>query len=149
MKYRVSKTEVIALTLTGIFLGLGIYLGLSNEAAWLGRFGSLIIIIGVLLAATRFTETLASRVDTFLKNNGPLIVKAIIEDHKNFHGRELSHEYKSKLIRDAEASLKENFSAYQSSRIRVFKLYEIGIVSFGTLVNGFGELFINFILCVL
>jgi hypothetical protein len=144
IKYRISKTELIALTLTGLFLGIGIYLGISNEAVWLSRFGSLMIITGVLLAAIRFTETLSSRVDSFINEKGPLIVKAITDNYEQNYGGKLAPSEKLKLINDAETRIKADVLAYQSSRIRVFKNYEIGIVSFGTLVNGFGEWFISY-----
>jgi hypothetical protein len=149
IKYRISKTEAIALALTCIFLGLGIYLGISKEAAWLNRFGSLIIITGVLLAATRFPETLANRVDDFTTKIGPLIVQAIIENNERFHGRELEASHKSKLIEGVEARFKKELSTYQANRNRAFKLYEIAIVSFGTFVNGFGDKIISYAFCAL
>jgi hypothetical protein len=145
IKYRISKTEAIALALTCIFLGLGIYLGISEEATWLNRFGSLIIITGVFLAATRFSENLENRINDFIRKNGKIVIQAIIKNNEHFLGVKLEES----LIEVAEAKLKEEFSNYQSNRNRAFKLYEIMIVAFGTFVNGFGDKIISYVLCAM
>jgi hypothetical protein len=149
IKYRISKTEAIALALTCIFLGLGIYLGISEEATWLNRFGSLIIITGVFLAATRFSENLENRINDFIRKNGKIVIQAIIKNNEHFLGVKLEESHRSKLIEVAEAKLKEEFSNYQSNRNRAFKLYEIMIVAFGTFVNGFGDKIISYVLCAM
>lgn len=147
IKHRISTIEASALAAAALFLILGVYLGFTKDAALLNRAGSLVIICGVLLAATRFTEILSRRVDEFIKQNDNLLLSKIIESHESFFGTSLDEAYKSKLAEAVEEKQQETFSTYQNKRNREFKLYEIGIVSFGTFVNGFGDLAIKTITC--
>ena len=149
IKHRISKTEVSALAAAALFLIIGIYLGFTKDATLLNRAGSLIIICGVLLAATRFTEILSRRVDEFLKKNEKLLLNKIIENHESFFGTSLDEAYKLRLAEAVQKKHQETFSTYQNKRNREFKLYEIGIISFGTFVNGFGDLAIKAMSCVL
>lgn len=149
IKHRISTIEVSALAAAALFLILEIYFGFTKDATLLNRAGSLIIICGVLLAATRFTEILSRRVDEFLKQNDKLLLNKIIESHESFFGTPLDEKYKLRLADAVQKKQQETFSTYQNKRNREFKLYEIGIVSFGTFVNGFGDLAIKTISCAL
>jgi len=61
--------EIFALISAIVFLVVGLYLAFNFSPVWLNRAGALIIITGVLLAASRFHEWVAQKViDSFEKS---------------------------------------------------------------------------------
>jgi hypothetical protein len=131
--------EIAAYSIAVLATICGIWAGITCEAAWLGRAGSVVIVAGVALAASRKTETLHEKVLKFT------------DDHRRGHPNLVRDEYKK--IKRAEPtveelyaledaiydSAKEDIAVLMNERRWLFKLHEVGIVVYGTLLNGFGE----------
>src|SRR5258705_5916050 len=71
MKQRARMTthEIVALVAALAAAGGGLFLSFSYDPAWLNRAGAVVIIIGVLLAASRLSEVLELKVATFVETN--------------------------------------------------------------------------------
>lgn len=64
----------------------GLYWGVSCDPAWLSRAGSVVIVCGVLLAASRKIELLQAKVSGFLANHSTAGFDAILSEHQNADG---------------------------------------------------------------
>lgn len=126
-----------------IFIGVGTYLAWFSNPAWLNRAGALVIIVGVLLAASRFQEWVQSKVLLFgetefdsTANHAILTVQSELE-------LSLSPEEKERI----KAQLKQAFhkdlaDVFEEDKRRI-KAWEVWLVVLGTFLNGFGDFIIS------
>lgn len=117
----------------------GVCASLRYEPAWLGRAGSLVIVIGVLLAASRKVETLHERVLKFVdghRKNNPHLVR---DEFRKLKMAEPTDTEVRALEDVIYQSAKDDIAVLINERRWIFKLHEVAIVIAGTLLNGFGE----------
>ncbi len=141
--------EIVALISAVVFLVAGLYLAFNFNPVWLNRAGALIIITGVLLAASRFHEWVAQKVIDSLEKSPEEFTRLALEVREKKTGVPVSDEervvflssIKEQLIGfmiSQQWSVKHNNSVYEPSRRRL-KLWEIYLVVGGTFLNGFGD----------
>ena len=136
---RLNFQEPLAYLGCFVAASMGWHYGVKNDHDWLGRAGSVMVVIGVLLAASRKVDVLRDKTETFLQKH--------LNDNSNEVRRGLKERF-NKEPTDEEVSLMQN-AIYAEARAeiepliqqrrRIFKLHEILIVISGTLLNGFGS----------
>lgn len=139
---RLSKLnwqEPTAYGCAAIATALGIYAGIKCDPAWLSRAGSVVIVCGVLLAASRKIELLQAKVSEFIANHSTAEFDTLLAEHKNPDGSPISKERGEALRKEIYAEAQNEVASLIDERRRVFKLHEVAIVIAGTLINGFGE----------
>jgi hypothetical protein len=123
----------------------GLYLGLACDKDWLGRAGSLVIIIGVLLAASRKMDLLHAKVLLFIENYRRKNSSLVRDEMKLILGRDPTDHEVSSVENAIYASAKKELEELIEERRRVFKLHEVALVIAGTFVNGFGPWLIGWL----
>jgi hypothetical protein len=120
-------------------IAVGIYLGHPCEAAWLSRAGSVVVVIGVLLATSRKIELLRKKANALITNHQYTEFQNLVAEFQNQDGTPISEsqaaQLKEKIYSEAYSETEELIQ----ERARIFKMHEVIIVIAGTLLNGFGE----------
>jgi hypothetical protein len=131
--------EICALTASVVVLSGGSYLSWNYDLVWLNRAGTLIEIIGVLLAASRFHEWIQQKVSDEFEQNKESIYRETIARVETEAGEVLSDEKRIKF----RAAFKEQFFEQLGTAIephkRRIKLWEIYLVICGAFISGFGD----------
>ena len=131
--------ELAAYSLAVIAILFGVWASLKYDPAWLGRAGSVVIVAGVALAASRKTEALHERVLTLMEKHRKGNPHLVRDEYRKLKGADPTNA-EARALEDAiYASAKDNIAVLMNERRWVFKLHEVGIVIFGTLLNGFGQ----------
>lgn len=145
--------EILALIGSTVVFILGIYLAFNFDATWLNRAGALIIIIGVLLAASRFHEWVAQKVIDSVEKNPEVFSLSALDIHEKQTGTPLSEEERTEFLSMVKEQLARNLSSQkwrvtyigsvvEPARQRL-KLWEIYLVVGGTFLNGFGDYIVS------
>lgn len=140
--FRLTKLnwqEPTAYACAFIATALGVYAGLKCEPAWLSRAGSVVVVCGVLLAASRKIELLQAKTDEFIAKHSTTEFDAILAENVNPDGSPITKEQGERLRNKIYAEAQSEIASLIDERRRVFKLHEVAIVIVGTLLNGFGE----------
>jgi hypothetical protein len=140
--------EITALGLTACILGVGSYLAWVGEAVWLNRFGALVTVVGVVLAVWRYHERAAREIKKAITDDGGAFIRTVIAVVEEEQGRALVAEERIQVAMQAdrlrhETRFKEQIDASAATDSQRVKMWEVGIVIFGTLVNGFGDVAIT------
>ena len=141
--------EILASLVSAIVLVVGGVLAWKTNPAWLNRAGSLIIIVGVLLAASRFHEWIAQKVSETIEKNPELLFQKVLAIVERKKGVPLSDEERTTALENIkeEYKNKEELTSYMHSLIepekKRLKLWEIYLVIGGTFLNGFGDYIIS------
>lgn len=144
MKLRMTSLEWWAIGIaTTLFLS-GFAIGYLGDSAWLNRFGSLIIVVGVLSATIKISDIIAVKIDDFLAENYPKILSEIVEVNRSFFNGEMPPGYQENLGQAVAKEVRRRFEGFKRSQLDRAKWIEIGVVVFGTLVNGFGDYLLSF-----
>jgi hypothetical protein len=136
--------EITAFALAVLIICGGIYLAITVKDVWLNRAGALVIIVGVILAASRVNEVLSAKVAAFVDGNFDSVFAKTLES--------LEEELKETLSADRRLDLKSKIRKEMSDKIgslieerkRLFKLYEVALLVMGTFLNGFGDWLVCF-----
>ena len=131
--------EIAAYSLAIAATICGVWAGLAYDTAWLGRAGSVVIVAGVALAASRKTETLHEKVLKLMDDHRKSHPNLVREEYRNIKGIDPTPEQIHALESKIYDSVKEDIAVLMNERRWRFKLHEVGIVIYGTLLNGFGE----------
>lgn len=133
-----------------------------REPVWLNRAGSLIIIIGVILAVARIQEMYVRRIaESFEKNHDAILqeierkkgvitqaVDAVTSEERLVLSEtervRIEEAVKLKLKNTVRDELIDLLNSITIDRKRVFRFYEIWLVIIGTFLNGFGD----FLVCL-
>lgn len=142
---RTTWLERISVGLSVTFLVAGVWAGISKEPAWLNRFGSLIIVIGVGVAAFKLKDILRQQIEGFRKKHEPQQLKQLEDAWEKFWGGPLDASFKERLLQDVRSKTEETFDAYIQRRVERVRNVEISLLILGTLVNGFGDWLISMI----
>jgi hypothetical protein len=141
--------ELLAFTASILVFAIGCNLGWRTQAVWLNRAGSLIIVAGVLLAASRFHERMVAKVLKHAEDN-------LENDEAKFKSA-LSKTVPADMVEQwisdpdfaqikaaaiAEARSEWSLSFLEPAKRRI-KSAEICLVVGGTLLNGFGDFIID------
>ena len=130
--------EPAAYTTAIIFAVIGLVAGYSKDPDWLGRAGSLVIVVGVLLAASRKMDLLHKEINKVIRENAPAASSSARDALLKKYGREpTASEIQSLTLKVLEEMTKD-MSNVMDKRRHVFKLHEVALVVAGTLLNGFG-----------
>lgn len=134
--------EIWALFFTTIFLVGGLYLAWNREAAWLSRAGALIIIVGVLLAASRFHEWVQGKVGHFVEEHLDTTVKDVIANFEKESGP-IGDRDRNTIRSTAKNRVHEELNAFFDKEKRRVKHLEVALIVAGTFLNGLGEYLIE------
>ena len=131
--------DITALITSAVVLAVGIYLSWHDAAVWLNRTGSIIIVIGVLVAACRFHDRMQSHLSEKAEENED----ALFEKVKLKLEIELGEQIKPESAKDLRPMVRETFQKEITSLVEIekrrIKLLEVLLVVGGTLLNGFGD----------
>ena len=117
----------------------GLVLGYSYDPVWLGRAGSVIIVCGVLLAASRKIDILHDKSKELIAEHRKKMFPEILSEFTDADGSPISPEQAKKHEQRIYDETTNDVGALIEERRHVFKLHEVSIVVAGTLINGFGE----------
>ncbi|GAB2843223.1 hypothetical protein GCM10027277_08260 [Pseudoduganella ginsengisoli] len=134
--------EVWAASAAVVALLWGCYAAWTKQPIWLNRMGAIIIIIGVLLAASRFHEWVRSKVSDFIDQDFEVIAKSALCALERETGP-LSDEKRGRIIAEVRAeTLADLDQIFEEDKKRIKNL-EVILVVFGTLLNGLGDYFVE------
>ena len=131
--------DILAWTVSVVVVVGGFYLAWHGSPFWIDRAGSLLTVIGVLLAASRLHDWLQQKSVTFVDDNFNIVFEGVSAIMAKAQGK-----YPSVPLRDERQSkLKQEIhehmaSIFEAGRVRS-SYYEIYFVVIGTLFNGFGD----------
>ena len=132
------------LSISALIVGTSLNVN-SDHNIWLTPSGSFVIVIGVLLASSRKMDVLnkiaINFADKYMDDNIDKIINEIPKSG-DLNKDEID-KLKNGVRKSAHSGINENID----ERRRVFKLHEVFLVSAGTLINGWGDLIYNGIMC--
>jgi len=128
---------IIALLLTLVIFVTGSYLAYFHNPVWLNRAGSLIIIVGVILAVNRIHEIFENRFIKLLDGEDEKIIQEVLTEHKV--DKPLSSEQRAKLKEVIQTKFADALRSVTLSRKIIFKYFEVWLIIVGTFLNGFGD----------
>lgn len=131
--------EPVAYACAFVAVALGIWASLTDDPAWLSRSGSVVIVVGVLLASSRKIDELHERVLKFVDGFRAANPNEVRGEYRSLKGKEPTEAEVRALENAVYESAKSDIGEVIEERRRVFKLHEVALVVAGTLVNGFGE----------
>lgn len=124
----------------------GVRLGFGDEGAWLSRMGSVITVIGVLLAGSRKFDALRIKAVAVISEHEEKEFSSVIERIRAERPK-LSEGQLAELKDKVYALTREAIEGEIQSLQRVFKIHELILVVVGTVLNGFGEWIIKILSC--
>ncbi|MCQ2989018.1 hypothetical protein NLO72_07170 [Pseudomonas tremae] len=145
MKIRTTPLERIAVGLATVLFIFGSILGYWGESVWLNRFGSLIIVVGVVMAAIKISDILNQQILQFMALNHEQRVEQVLDANRSFFKGHLPEGYEEKIRFAVEEKVLETFAEYKQKKVDRIKRVEIVVLVFGTLTNGFGDYLLGFI----
>jgi hypothetical protein len=129
---------VWAIFFTVVTLLLGSRAAWTSQAVWLNRAGALIVITGVLLAASRVHEWVRSKVSDYIDKDFDSIAKKAIGAVGHEVGP-LSDEQRNAIMAEVrDETLAELDEIFEQDKRRIKNL-EVILVILGTFLNGFGD----------
>lgn len=135
--------ELVALIASTIFIGVGIYLAWSSNPAWLNRAGALVIIVGVLLAASRFQEWVQSKVLRFVEAEFESTAEHALLTVQSERELSLLPEEKERIKAQLKPALHKDLADIIEEDKRRIQAWEVWLVVLGTFLNGFGDFIIS------
>ncbi len=135
--------EVLALFFFTIFLIGGVFCAWYVDRAWLNRAGALIIIVGVLLAASRFHEWVQAKAGRFIEENFETIAKNILAEVESKVGPLLTDERRNTIAATLKTRVHTELEEFIGREKRRIKNLEIALIVIGTFLNGLGDYLIG------
>lgn len=132
---------IYALFFSFVVLFGGLFLGWKYDPVWLNRGGALIIIVGVLLGASRFYEWVQQNISFLFKEKYDSILNdahaavSLETDSISDEDRERLH---IAMRRELDNDLREKLEC-DNKHLKKWELY---LIVGGTFLNGFGDLLI-------
>lgn len=143
MKVRTSNLERISVGLALALTVAGVLMGSYCDPTYLNRFGSLIIIVGVVITAIKLSDIIDKQFEVVVSKHHNEQMDLLFDAYKSFWGGDLTGAFKDQLRKNVELNIANAVADYKKRRIDRLKKVEISVVVFGTFVNGFGDLLIN------
>ena len=117
----------------------GALLGFSCDPDWLGRAGSVVICVGVLLAASRKVdrteEAIAMQQRQFKEAMRPHVAGVLRETT----AREPTWAEINVAEAEIESNVPDTITPLLKRKRRALRMHEVSLVVLGTLINGFGS----------
>lgn len=139
LTFKARWREITAWLLAAIFIAGGTYFAFTLKDVWLNRAGALVIIVGVIFAASRVNEVLSAKVATFLEENFDRVFSETHDSLEQEQNKKLSNERRRELEQQIRKEMLEQMGTLLEDRKRMFKLHEVLLVVIGTFLNGFGD----------
>ncbi|OHC68514.1 MAG: hypothetical protein A3H93_04830 [Rhodocyclales bacterium RIFCSPLOWO2_02_FULL_63_24] len=137
--FPISNHEKWAVSLATVILLAGVAIAWFHGPSWINRSGSLVIVVGVLLAISRLADLTETNVSELMNAHFENGMQRAVQDIEATHGHVLTPAQREALGQGVRSSMSRGFSAmFEDWRIRV-KRFEVSLVIVGTLVNGFGD----------
>lgn len=136
--------DILALFLSAVVFAAGCYLAWSSSPSWMNRAGSLIVIIGVVVAVSRFPEWLGRKIHSSIDYN-ELSKNVAAKFAREELGQLLSPQQRDKIDCITKSDAPEHLTSMVEATKRRLKVYEIYLVVGGTFINGFGD----YVVCLL
>lgn len=130
--------ESVALILSVIIAVGGLYFAWTKDPISLNRAGAAIIIIGVLLAASRFQEWVEQKAYRFVEDNIDQSVDSAIKKVEKQHG-ELDPDVRVSIRTKTMANISDELGRIFEADKKRIKAWEVVLVVVGTFLNGFGD----------
>jgi hypothetical protein len=134
--------EVWALTISGVVLVICTRLAWSQQPAWLNRGGTIITIVGVLLAYVDFPKWIRSKAELFWANNADLTARNALANATDKAGAMSGKELEN-LIAEAKSEVFSELNQTLAIDRRLVRHLEVILVIVGTFLNGFGDYIIH------
>jgi NADPH-dependent 7-cyano-7-deazaguanine reductase QueF-like protein len=135
----ISRHEKLAVLFVFLSLSAGLFLALCFTPIWLNRAGSVVIVIGVLLATSRLADIAEANVAKLFSDNFEKEIINTIKKIEETHSHTLDSSTREALRKGVHIAMANGFkNHFECWRHRV-KRYEVAFVVAGTLVNGFGD----------
>lgn len=134
--------EVLALVASTIFVGVGIYLAWFSNPAWMNRAGALVIIVGVLLAASRFQEWVQSKVRGFVEERFESTAEDALLTIQSERELSLSPDENERIKAQLKPAIHKHLAEIFEEDKRRIRAWEVWLVVLGTFLNGFGDFII-------
>lgn len=136
---KLNWQEPTAYVCAAVAIGVGLYAGIKCDPAWLSRAGSVVIVCGVLLAASRKIELLHAKAAELIDEHSDKEFDALLAQHQKPNSSPITEEQAKKIRKQTYDIVNNKITTLIEERRRIFKLHELAIVIAGTLINGFGE----------
>ena len=114
-------------------------MAISFAPIWLNRAGSVVIVIGVLLATSRLADISEANVAKFTSDNFDKGMAGAIRNVEETHTHILDNDQREALRKGVYAVINEGFAGLFEDWRRRVKRYEVSLVVAGTIINGFGD----------
>jgi hypothetical protein len=134
--------EVWGLAISVLVLVICIPLAWNQQPAWLNRGGTVITIVGVLLAYVDFSKWIRSRVEMFWANNADLIARNALANATGKAGAMTGKQLET-LIAEAKTEVFGELDQILAIDRRLVRHLEVILVIVGTFLNGFGDYIIG------
>ena len=144
MKVRMTPLEWWAAGIATSLFVAGFALGYFGESVWLNRFGSLIIVVGVLAATVKISDMIDMQIDKFMGENYQKFLEEVVQNNREFFAGEMPTGYQEKLEQAVAKKVREKFVEFKKDQVDRAKWVEIYVIVFGTLTNGFGDYLLSF-----
>ena len=136
--------DILALALSAVVFAGGCYLAWSGSPFWINRAGSLIVIIGIVAAVSRFPEWLERKVHSSIDYN-ELSKDVAAKFAREVLGQPLSRQQRDEVDSITKSYAPKHLASVVEATKRRLKVYEIYLVVGGTFINGFGD----YVVCLL
>ncbi|VVP11699.1 hypothetical protein [Pseudomonas fluorescens] len=144
MKVRMTPLEWWAAGIATSLFAAGFVFGYVGESVWLNRFGSLIIVVGVLAATIKISDLIDMQIDKFMSKNYQKLLEEVVQNNRDFFDGEMPVGYQEKLEQAVAKKVREKFVEFKKDQVDRAKWVEIYVIVFGTLTNGFGDYLLSF-----
>jgi len=134
--------EILALVVAAVVAQVGLYLAWTYEPVWLNRAGALIIITGVVLAASRFHVKVHGRALATIEANYNLLIDEMAKKFESPDGPQNSED-RERLRVMMMPAIRSAFAQSLESNAQRIRMWEIWLVIIGTFLNGFGDYIIS------
>lgn len=126
--FQISKHEKLAVLLAGASLSAGFVLAWWSAPIWLNRAGSVVIVIGVLLAASRLADISEANVEKLISDNFDKGMAGVILNIEKTHNHILDNDQREALRKGVYTSITEGFAGLFEDWRRRVKRYEASLV---------------------
>ena len=134
--------ELIALAISSAVVLAGGYLAWFYDPLWLNRAGALVIIAGVLLAASRFHEWVQHKLGAFLETHDDSVAEEALRTVEK-EATPMSEEDRRKVKARMKAEVEKDLAKIVETGKRRIRAWEVLLVVVGTFLNGFGDYLVS------
>jgi hypothetical protein len=144
--FRFTKLEVGFLLAAFVVLAVGTAISIHRcEADWMPGVGALMIVLGVVFALFDLPNLLQLKADQWARVRKEFAVHSRIEEIEEETHTVLSQEERSRIRNEVEKDIDKHLPSHGPTIRKRFHAVEVFIVCLGTLVNGFGQKFLEWL----